>query len=146
MLDFNSAATLVRMPGPKFVFIHIISPHEPFVFGADGKPIDPAPFMDQNQLYTQEQYTAAHQQQVPFVDMEFEKMFTTLISKSTRPLAIILQTDTGPLFTTGQDEFKDLERLLYAWTHRAALSGQLPSEFLSGCFQCIFWNGSTTVE
>ena len=108
MLDFNSAATLARMPGPKFVFIHIISPHEPFVFDQDGKPIDPAPFMDQNQLYTQEQYTRGYQQQVPFVDMEFEKMFTTLISKSTRPLAIILQTDTGPLFTNGPDEFKIL--------------------------------------
>jgi len=69
MLDFNSAAILARMPGPKFVFIHIISPHEPFVFGADGKPIDPAPFMDQNQLYTQEQYMRGYQQQVPFADM-----------------------------------------------------------------------------
>ena len=49
-----------------------------------------------------------YQQQVPFVDMEFQKMFTTLISKSTRPLVIILQTDTGPLFTIGPDEFKIL--------------------------------------
>ncbi len=108
MLDFTSAATLARMPGPKFVFIHILSPHEPFVFAADGTPIDPAPFMDQNQLYTQAQYMRGYQQQVPFVDMEFEKMFTTLITKSTRPLVIILQTDTGPLFTTGSDMFKIL--------------------------------------
>ena len=108
MLDFNSAATLARMPGPKFVFIHIISPHEPFVFDQDGKPIDPAPFMNEAQLYTPEQYKRGYQQQVPFVNMEFEKMFTTLISKSTRPLVIILQTDTGPLFTIGPDEFKIL--------------------------------------
>ena len=108
MLDFNSAATLANMPGPKFVFIHIISPHEPFVFDSAGNPIDPAPFMDKNQLYTQEQYMRGYQQQVPFVDMEFEKMFTTLITKSTRPLVIILQTDTGPLFTAGSDMFKIL--------------------------------------
>jgi hypothetical protein len=108
MLDFNSAATLASMPGPKFVFMHIISPHEPFVFGPDGKPIDPAPFMDQNQLYTQEQYIRGYRLAVPFVNMELEKTITTLITKSTRPLVIILQTDTGPMFTTGSDMFKIL--------------------------------------
>ena len=108
MLEFNSAATLASMPGPKFVFMHIISPHEPFVFGPDGKPIDPAPFMNGSQLYTQEQYIRGYQQQVPFVNMELEKFLTTLITKSSRPLVIILQTDTGPLFTTGSDMFKIL--------------------------------------
>lgn len=108
MLDFNSAATLARMPGPKFVFMHIISPHEPFVLGPDGKPIDPAPFMDQNQLYTQEQYIRGFRLAVPFVNMELERTITTLITKSSRPLVIILQTDTGPMFTTGSDMFKIL--------------------------------------
>jgi len=133
MLDFNSAATMAHMPGPKFVFIHIISSHEPFVFGPDGKPIDPALFMDQNQLYTPDQYKRGYQQQVPFVDMEFEKMFTTLIAKSTRPLVIILQTDTGPLFTTGPDEFKILNAY-YMPGHTGQLyPGHLPGEHLPGC-------------
>ena len=108
MLDFNSASTLASMPGPKFVFMHIISPHEPFVFGPDGTPIDPLPFMDKNQLYTQDEYIQGYREQVPFVNMELEKMITTLITKSTRPLVIILQTDTGPMFTTGSDMFKIL--------------------------------------
>lgn len=108
MLDFNSATTLASMPGPKFVFMHIISPHEPFVFGPDGKPIDPAPFMDQNQLYTQEEYIRGYREQVPFVDMMLEKTITTLITKSSSPLVIILQTDTAPLFTNGADTFKIL--------------------------------------
>jgi hypothetical protein len=96
------------MPGPKFVFMHIISPHEPFVFGPDGTPIDPLPFMDKNQLYTQDEYIQGYREQVPFVNMELEKMITTLITKSTRPPVIVLQTDTGPLFTTGPDMFKIL--------------------------------------
>jgi len=108
MLDFNSAAALAHMPGPKFVFIHILSPHEPFVFGPDGRPIDPAPFLNKDQLYTQEQYMRGYEQQVPFVDMQFEKMFTTLIAQSSRPPVIILQTDTAPLFTSGSDMFKIL--------------------------------------
>ena len=106
MLEFNSAETLASMPGPKFVFMHIISPHEPFVFGPTGKPIDPAPFLNSQQLYTEAQYIRGYREQVPFVDMELEKFITTLITKSSRPLVIILQTDTGPLFTTGSDMFK----------------------------------------
>ena len=43
--------------------------------------------------------------QVPFDDQELEKTISTLISKSTRPLVIVLQTDTGPWFTSGPDQF-----------------------------------------
>jgi len=107
MLDFNSAATLARMPGPKFVFIHIISPHEPFVFDADGKPIDPAPLWIRTALYAGAiharlsaagafcRYGIRKDAQHP--DLEIHS-----------PLVIILQTDTAPLFTTGSDEFKIL--------------------------------------
>ncbi len=108
LLDFNSAGSLARMPGPKFVFMHIISPHEPFVFGPDGSPIDPAPFMDPNQMYTREEYIQGYHDQVPFVNMMLEKTITTLITQSSRPVVILLQTDTAPLFTTGPDAFKIL--------------------------------------
>jgi len=108
MLVFDSAARLAALPGPKFVFMHIISPHEPFVFDAEGNPIDPAPFMNAEQLYTEDQYIRGYRDQVPFVNMMLEKTITTLITKSTRPLVILLQTDTGPLFTTGADTFKIL--------------------------------------
>jgi hypothetical protein len=108
MLEFNSAPTLAALPGPKFVFMHIISPHEPFVFGPTGQPIDPLPFMNSQQLYTEDEYIQGYREQVPFVNMELEKFLSTLIAKSTRPVVIILQTDTAPLFTTGPDMFKIL--------------------------------------
>ena len=134
MVEFNSAATLASMPGPKFVFMHIISPHEPFVFDPDGKPIDPDPFMDQNQLYTQEQYIRGYRLAVPFVNMELEKTITTLITKSTRPLVIILQTDTGPMFTTGSDMFK----ILNAY-YMPGYTGQLyPSISPVNSFRIVF--------
>jgi hypothetical protein len=107
-LDFNRASALAHMPGPKFVFMHIIAPHEPFVFGPDGSPIDPAPFMDSNQMYTRSKYIQGYQDQVPFVNLMLEKTITTLIKQSSRPLVILLQTDTAPLFTTGSDTFKIL--------------------------------------
>jgi hypothetical protein len=133
-LEFNSASTLARMPGPKFVFMHIISPHEPFVFGPNGEPIDPAPFMDKNQNYTQAKYKLGFQDQVPYDDSMLEKTITTLIRQSTRPLVIILQTDTGPLFTTGADTFKILNAY-YMPGHSAEL---YPSISPVNTFRAIF--------
>jgi hypothetical protein len=94
------------MPGPKFVFMHIIDPHPPFVFNADGSKIpDPSSFIDQNGNYTLEKYQQGYRDDVPFADQELEKTITALLSKSTRPVVIVLQTDTGPWFTSGPDQF-----------------------------------------
>ncbi|MGD0613187.1 MAG: hypothetical protein ABSB41_16945 [Anaerolineales bacterium] len=107
-LVYDSVPMLASMPGPKFVFMHIINPHQPFVFGPDGIPIDPSSFLNKQGLYTEATYKEGFRDQVPFTDMMLEKTVTTLISKSTRPLVIVLQTDTGPWFTTGADSFKIL--------------------------------------
>jgi len=105
LLDFNSVAGLASMPGPKFVFMHILTPHPPFVFAADGSKIVPSTFIDKNGNYTLEKYQQGYRDEVPFLDQQLEKTITTLISKSTRPLVIVLQTDTGPWFTSGADQF-----------------------------------------
>jgi len=108
MLQFNSMVKLVHMPGPKFVFVHIINPHEPFVFGPDGSPIDPAPFINEKRLYTLDKYILGYQNQIPFLNRMLENSIHTLIAESAIPPVIILQTDTGPLFTKSSDKFKIL--------------------------------------
>jgi hypothetical protein len=108
MLEFNSMAGLARLPGPKFVFVHIINPHEPFVFGPDGSPIDPSPYIGEDRLYTLSAYTLGYQKQIPFVNKMLLESIQTLIAKSSVPPVILLQTDTAPLFTTGSDKFKIL--------------------------------------
>jgi hypothetical protein len=106
LLVFDSVSRLSSMPGPKFVFMHIIDPHPPFVFNADGSKIaDPSSFIDQNGNYTLEKYQQGYREDVPFADQELEKTVTTLISKSIRPIVIVIQTDTGPWFTSGPDQF-----------------------------------------
>jgi hypothetical protein len=106
LLVYNSVSRLASMPGPKFVFMHIINPHPPFVLNSDGTEIpDPAYFVDQNGNYTEQKYQQGYRDQVPFTDQELEKTISTLLSKSTRPLVIVLQTDTGPWFTSGPDQF-----------------------------------------
>ena len=105
LLVYDSVPRLASMPGPKFVFMHIINPHPPFVFNADGSKIVPSTFIDQSGNYTQDKYQQGYRDQVPFADQELENTVTTLLSKSTRPLVIIIQTDTGPWFTSGPDQF-----------------------------------------
>ena len=108
MLIFNSMEELAHMPGPKFVFVHIISPHEPFVFGPDGSPIDPLPFMNQDRLYTFDKYSLGYQDQIPFLNQMLEQSIKILIAESSTPPVIVLQTDTSPLFMQGSDRFKIL--------------------------------------
>jgi hypothetical protein len=45
-LILDSMVELAHMPDPKFVFIHIVPPHPPFVFGPDGSWTNPADFLD----------------------------------------------------------------------------------------------------
>lgn len=108
MLVFNSMEKLAHMPGPKFVFAHIINPHEPFVFGPDGSPIDPAPFVNEDDMYSFDKYILGFQMQIPFINRMLEKSIKTLIDDSAVPPIIILQTDTGPLYTSGSNHFKIL--------------------------------------
>ena len=105
LLEYASVPRLASMPGPKFVFMHIISPHPPFVFASDGSKIVPSSFIDQNGDYTLKKYQQGYRDEVPFTDQQLEQTITTLISKSTRPLVIVLQTDTGPWFTSGPGQF-----------------------------------------
>jgi hypothetical protein len=107
-LVFGSMDKLAHMPGPKFVFIHLIPPHPLFVFGSDGSPTNPALFMDEYGIYSQENYYRGYRNQVEYISSQLEKAVTTLQTVSAIPPIIILQGDHGPWLQTGSDQFKIL--------------------------------------
>jgi hypothetical protein len=39
LFDLEKLQELPAMPGPKFVFAHLVIPHQPFVFGPEGEPL-----------------------------------------------------------------------------------------------------------
>ncbi len=96
---------LARMPGPKFVFIHIIPPHPPFVYAPDGSFTDPAPFLNEDQLYTFESYTLGYRNQVEYITRQIETAVRTLLAESSQPPIIILQGDHAPWLQTGNRKF-----------------------------------------
>lgn len=85
-LILDSFDNLVNIPGPKFVFIHLIIPHEPFAFDAMGNPIPPDP------TYPRHGYS----DQVKFINKAILPKLKKLIEESPSPPVIILQGDHGP--------------------------------------------------
>ncbi len=90
--------------GPHFVFAHILSPHPPFIFAADGSPA-PMP-SGARQLLLQNDVggtreadrgivARAYRDQVRFVTSRIQRAVATILARSTTPPIIILQSDHG---------------------------------------------------
>jgi hypothetical protein len=87
---------LAHMGGPKFVYIHIITPHPPFVFGPNGEAVDPKEFISTEGQYTDETYFDGYTDQVEFISREITRSIQKLLNESPTPPIIILQGDHGP--------------------------------------------------
>lgn len=103
--DLDSLSTLASVPGPKFVFMHVISPHPPFVYGPDGKPTDPAQFLDAQEKYTSDMYAQGYTNQVSYLTPRLEAGLKDLISSSRVPPIIIIQGDHGPWMQPNNQHF-----------------------------------------
>ncbi len=97
---FNQLAAAPEIPGPKFVFAHIIAPHPPFVLDADGNPLRPnypyvtgdgASFVSNVDAYTQ-----GYIGQVEYLNRRVLATVDSILAESATPPVIILQGDHGP--------------------------------------------------
>lgn len=91
LFDFEKLRTIPEeISGPKFVFAHILTTHEPFVFTADGSSIDYPEAMDS------EQYNQAYRDQLDFTNSQLLPILKHIIEASDPKPIIIVQGDTGP--------------------------------------------------
>lgn len=90
LFQFRMLQEIPDEPGPKFVFSHILLPHPPYVFDADGDYPSPG---EQKQRSDAE----AFRQQLAFTDDQIHQVIERLLSgpEETRPI-IIIQADEGP--------------------------------------------------
>ena len=74
--------------GPKFVFAHILCPHQPFVCGPRGETVDYADYYNwkNKQLYLG---------QYIFISEQIQRVLDSLIAESEVPPIIIVQSDHG---------------------------------------------------
>ncbi len=86
------------LPGPKFVFVHILAPHNPFVFGPGGEPVErktPFTLNDDREVITFEDYASGFRDQVTYLDQRVLGIVDSLIHDSSQPPVIIIQGDHG---------------------------------------------------
>ncbi len=101
LYTFGQLPAVEQPDVPVFVFAHIMAPHPPFVFDANGAPIDPDmrfDFLDGSQftaLAGEQVYVQAYRQQLIFVTAKTQQLVQDLLSRPNPPI-IILQGDHGP--------------------------------------------------
>ncbi|MCI0552917.1 MAG: hypothetical protein L0287_18350 [Anaerolineae bacterium] len=96
LLVFDKMDDIARMPEPTFAYVHLISPHPPFVFGPNGEHTHPADFWNEDRKYPAKQYAQGYVNQLTFLNRKVLDAMDTLISVSDTPPIIILQGDHGP--------------------------------------------------
>jgi hypothetical protein len=82
---------------PRFVFVHLLEPHPPFVFDADGT-VDAGQFLNAEGNYTPESYARGYVGEVQYINREILRVLKTVIGQSDVPPIIILQGDHGPWY------------------------------------------------
>lgn len=95
---FVKLAEAHKIEGPKFVFAHIISPHPPFLFGANGEPVPEAILNLDGYVWEQKE---DYINQLIFVNKKVKTLVDAILSGSDVPPIIILQADHGPASTFG---------------------------------------------
>jgi len=80
----DQLAKLPALPGPKFVFAHLVIPHPPYVFGPDGEFTD----YDRDKI-------AAYHDQVIYLNQRLIPLLESILQESSTPPIIVLQGDHG---------------------------------------------------
>jgi hypothetical protein len=83
---------LSYIKGPKFVFVHLVIPHPPYVFGPTGGPVEAA---DVGTTKTQ-QGASHYRDQAIYVSTRIAEIVPKIIANSATPPIIVIQGDHGP--------------------------------------------------
>jgi hypothetical protein len=89
------------LPGPKFVFYHIVAPHPPFVIDREGNAVTPdSPYAglgDGNYFAgTSETYIDGYTEKLVYVNASIKQAIDKILNESSEPPIIIIQADHGP--------------------------------------------------
>ena len=97
----DSLKVLPSMPGPKFVFVHLLMPHDPFDFDEGGEY-----YTGSWSSGSREPYFEGYRRQVIYISKVIPEVTATIIANSPTPPIIIIQGDHGPSYY-----YDDVERM-----------------------------------
>jgi len=96
---FSKLSEMDKIVGPKFVFVHLETPHPPYVFGRNGEMIS-----NTNMTMIGWHPKEAYLDQLIFTQKKLKDIINTLLNKSERNPIIIVQSDHGPATTFAHQE------------------------------------------
>ncbi len=99
----NRLPETTALPGPCFVFAHIIAPHPPFVLDDQGRPLPPPPveyrmgepYVPDDMIHS-EDFNRKYCDEVAYLSRRVPRVLAQIIATSRRPVVMILQADHGP--------------------------------------------------
>jgi len=93
------------LPAPKFVFVHLTTPHPPFVVGPNGEfQVIPPHYENGEDYYLKDEYILGYKNQVAFLNMRMPQVLQAILEKSAQPPVIIVQGDHGPRFVENEKQ------------------------------------------
>jgi hypothetical protein len=88
----------VHLPGPKFVFMHLMAPHNPFVFGPNGEDVQRRTPFTQNgdaEYLSQSDYIKGYTDEITYLNKRMDEITSYILDNSETPPIIIIQGDHG---------------------------------------------------
>ena len=93
---FDHIVDAAQVDGPTFTFVHVLVPHWPFIFDADGTPIQPPKGIGMRTEYEYDEFIEGYRNQLTFVNKRLRIAIDGILLRSSAPPIIILQADHGP--------------------------------------------------
>jgi hypothetical protein len=146
LAQFEQIASIPSLPEPTFAFVHIISPHSPFLFGPHGERVEQFdPFTlaatdgdsNERQLY--------YKGQAIYITSMIEDLVSEILANSPRPPIIIIQSDHGPsvVSSVNSDRLSQRTAILNAYflpdeCERHLYDSITPVNSFRVVFNCVF--------
>lgn len=89
LYQFSTFDEIPDMPGPKFVFMHVLLPHDPYVLNSNCTPIS-------EEVTGKRTETENYIDQLKCTNKLIKKMLENILSKSQTPPIIVFTADEGP--------------------------------------------------
>lgn len=95
--SFDGLINTTQLTGPVFVYAHLLTPHPPFIYNADGSfRSDPFNASDGEFTARGDEYLEAYPGQVQYISSQVLQVIDAILEQSPTPPVILLQGDHGP--------------------------------------------------
>lgn len=135
---FNSMDDIAKMPQPTFAYIHVISPHPPFVFDPEGNPTYPPDFWNDQRMYPPDLYQKGYVNQVQYLNKNILEAVDTILANSSTPPIIIIQSDHGPWLQPKDKRMRNLTAVYFPGHNEVLYSTITPVNIFRLVFNTYF--------